>query len=114
MFVLLTVLSLPLAAIPRIHSLLATLVLMFFAMFTTSGFIIGGVAHATARYSARYSGLIAGMGAGSWSAFVALAMPGMGRLFDQQRYETAFVISALLPVPGLLFWLWVNRREISV
>ena len=39
-------------------------------------------------------------------------MPGMGRLFDQQRYETAFLISALLPIPGLLFWLWVNRREV--
>lgn len=113
MFMLLTLLSLPLALIPRIHSLLLTLVLMFFAMFTTSGFIIGGVAHATARYSTRYSGLIAGMGAGSWSAFVAVAMPGMGRLFDQHRYETAFVISALLPLPGLLLWLWVNRHEVE-
>src|SRR5262249_24646521 len=48
MFVLLTVLSLPLALIPRVDSLVLTLVLMFLAMFITSGFIIGGVAHATA------------------------------------------------------------------
>jgi ACS family hexuronate transporter-like MFS transporter len=111
-FLLLTVLSLPLASIPQMHSLIVTLVLMFLAMFITSGFIIVGVAHATARYSTRHAGLIAGLGAGSWSAFVALAMPGIGRLFDQHRYETAFVISALLPVPGLLLWLWVNRHEV--
>lgn len=111
MFVLLTLLSFPLAFIPRIENLTVTLALMFFAMFNTSGFIIGGVAHATARYSSRYSGLIAGMGAGTWSAFVAIAMPGIGRLFDQHRYETAFIVSALIPVLGLIPWLWVNRNE---
>jgi ACS family hexuronate transporter-like MFS transporter len=113
LFVLLTLLSLPLALIPQVHSLILTLVMMFLAMFVTSGFIICGVAHATARYTVRHAGLISGLGAGSWSAFVAMAMPGIGRLFDQHRYETAFLISALLPVPGLLLWLWVNRHEVE-
>ena len=71
LFVLLTFLSLPLAIIPQIHSLIWTLVLMFVAMFITSGFIICGVAHATSRYTEHHAGLIAGLGAGSWSAFVA-------------------------------------------
>ena len=114
LFVLLTLFSLPLAIIPQVHSLILTLVLMFLAMFVTSGFIICGVAHATARYTERHAGLIAGLGAGSWSAFVAMALPGIGRLFDQHRYETAFVISALLPIPGLLLWLWVNRHEVDL
>jgi hypothetical protein len=38
-------------------------------------------------------------------------MPGIGRLFDQHRHETAFAISALMPVPGVLLWLWANRNE---
>ncbi len=113
LFILLTLLSLPLAIVPQVHSLILTLVLMFLAMFVTSGFIICGVAHATARYTERHAGLIAGLGAGSWSAFVALAMPGIGRLFDQHLYETAFLISALLPIPGLFFWLWINRHTVE-
>jgi ACS family hexuronate transporter-like MFS transporter len=111
LFVMLAILSLPLALIPFIKSLAFTMVMMFLSMFITAGFIIAGVAHATALYSTRYSGLIAGIGAGTWSAFVAIASPGVGWLFDRRLYETAFVITSLLPIPGMLFWLWVHRRQ---
>jgi ACS family hexuronate transporter-like MFS transporter len=111
LFVLLTLLSLPIALIPRLGSLRVTLVMMFLAMFVTAGFIILSVANATARYSIRYSGLIAGLGAGTWSGFVAIAMPLIGRLFDQRRYELAFLLTALMPVAGLGTWLWVNRNS---
>ncbi len=111
LFVMLAVLSLPLAFIPHVKSLVFTMGMMFFAMFITAGFIIAGVAHATALYSTRYSGLIAGIGAGTWSAFVGGAMVGVGWLFDRKLYEAAFVATALLPIPGMLFWLWVHRRD---
>jgi MFS transporter, ACS family, aldohexuronate transporter len=112
-FFLLTFLSLPLAAIPLMPRLLPTLAMMFFAMFITAGFIIGGIAHATNVYSTRYAGLLAGLGAGSWSALVALLMPGLGRLFDLHRYGTAFAITSLTPALGLAIWLILNRTPPS-
>ena len=57
-----------------------------------------------------HAGLIAGLGAGSWGAAVALAMPYMGRLFDQKRWEEAFVMATLFPIAGLIVW-WVGSRS---
>ena len=80
-------------------------------MFITSGFIIGAVAYATSRYSTSHSGLIAGVGAGSWSAIVALVMPGIGRLFDLQFYSAAFELASLFPVCGYLLWFAFSRES---
>jgi len=55
--------------------------------------------------------MIAGLGAGSWSAAVALAMPVMGRFFDQRRYEDAFVMATVFPVAGFALWWFINRRD---
>jgi predicted MFS family arabinose efflux permease len=87
-----------------------TLAMLCFAMFVSAGFIIGSVAYATSQFSGRHSGLIAGLGAGSWSAGVALVMPGIGRLFDQQEYETAFVIAGVFPIAGYLIWRILSHR----
>jgi MFS transporter, ACS family, aldohexuronate transporter len=103
-FWLLTVCGLPFAALPLIQSLPITLAMMFIAMFITAGFVIGSVAHATCVYSTQYSGLIAGLGAGSWSAMVAILMPGIGMLFDRHMYQTAFAITAVIPVAGMILW----------
>jgi ACS family hexuronate transporter-like MFS transporter len=103
-FLLLTLLSLPLGMIPYVSSYGVTLAMMFFAMFITAGFIIGAVAYATRRFSIDHAGFIAGLGAGSWSLVVALAMPGVGRLFDLHRYDAAFLIAALFPVVGCAVW----------
>lgn len=110
---LLTILSVPLAAAPYLSNYSLFLTELFIAMFMTAGFVIAGVGYATFIYSPRHSGFIAGVGAGSWSAVVALVMPLMGRLFDQQRYEAAFVIAAAFPVLGYFGWSWINseRRE---
>jgi len=112
-FVLLTVLSLSLAAVPYIHSFAGTMLLMFFTMFLAAGFIIGSLAYANSYYPVRHAGLIAGLGAGSWSAMVALVMPGMGRLFDLHMYGAAFLITSLFPAVALAAW-WtldgVSRR----
>jgi ACS family hexuronate transporter-like MFS transporter len=106
---LLTALSLPLAAIPHTGGFGTTLALMFFAMFIGAGFIIGAVAFATRLYSVANAGLIAGLGAGSWSSIVALLAPLFGRLFDQRRYDVAFLVAALLPLAGFALWSLINH-----
>jgi ACS family hexuronate transporter-like MFS transporter len=104
-----TALSLPLALVPRAGSLPLALGLMFLAMFVAGGFIILTVAYATHVYSAAHSGLLAGLGAGAWSAAVALAMPIFGRLIDLGRWDTAFLLAAVAPAAGYLFWLNANH-----
>ena len=108
-FLILMLLSTPLALVPYVTSYGLTLAMMFFAMFITSGFIIGAVAYATHHFSIDHAGFIAGLGAGSWSLVVALAMPGVGRLFDLHRYDAAFLIAALFPVAGCAAWTMLNR-----
>ncbi len=103
-FVSLTVLSLSLAVIPYLKSFAAVMLLMFFTMFLAAGFIIGSLAYANSYYPVRHAGLIAGLGAGSWSAMVALVMPGMGRLFDLHMYKTAFATTSFFPAAALAVW----------
>ncbi len=110
-FLLLMVLSTPLAAIPYVRSYGLTLAMMFFAMFITAGFIIGSVAYATRHFSSDHAGFIAGLGAGSWSLAVALVMPAVGRLFDLHRYDAAFLVAALFPIAGWGAWAVLSRSE---
>jgi len=102
-------LSLPLAAAPLIRQYEAVLFELFFAMFVAAAFVICPISYATHVYSSSHAGLIAGLGAGAWGAVVALAMPRLGRLFDEQRYADAFLAVALAPVAGYAIWRYINR-----
>jgi ACS family hexuronate transporter-like MFS transporter len=108
-FLIMMLLSTPIALVPYIHSYSLTLAMLFIAMFITAGFIIGAVAYATRHFSLESSGFIAGLGAGSWSLVIALIMPGVGKLFDLHRYDTAFAIAALLPMVGCAAWTMYSR-----
>lgn len=112
-FRMLMVLSLPLLLIPRISSYGWTLAMMCFAMFITSGFIIGAVAYATHHFSTDHEGFVAGLGAGSWSLVIALVMPGVGKLFDLHRYDAAFLVAALFPVGGYAVWRVCSRMAVT-
>ena len=103
--------SLPLALTPYTNSVPLVMFELFFAMFVAAGFVILSIAYATDVFPPEDSGLIAGLGAGSWSAAVALAMPVFGRLFDQQRYELAFLIAALFPVAGFGLWTGLTKTQ---
>ena len=103
--------SLSLMAVPLLPAMWIVLVELFLAMFLVAGFIILSVAHATDIYSTAHSGFVAGVGAGSWGAAVALAMPWFGRLFDQGRYDTAFVAASLFPAAGYFGWLALSFRK---
>jgi ACS family hexuronate transporter-like MFS transporter len=114
LFLFLTVLSLPLAVVPRIDSFALAMALLFFAMFVSAGFIIGSLAYANSYYSVKHAGLIAGLGAGSWSALLAVVMPGFGRLFDLHLYSAAFLAASLVPAAGYLIWWILSRREAAI
>ena len=103
------VLSLPLAAVPRVSSYPIALAMLSFAMFVTSGFGIGSLAYAARHYSLSHSGLIVGLGSGSWSAVVALQMPLVGKLFDLHWYGGAFALATLFPVMGYTLWRAFDR-----
>ncbi len=102
-------LSIFLIATPWLPSAGLVMFAMFFAMFVAAGFVIVSIAYATEVYSSGHSGLIAGLGAGSWSAAVALTMPIFGRLFDLQRWGSAFALAALIPVAGYGIWHFLSR-----
>ncbi len=110
LFTILLFLSLPLAFTTHFPFYWLVLFELFFSMFVAAGFVIGAVSYATSVYSTHHSGLIAGIGAGSWSAAVALVMPIMGRLFDQQMYEQAFWLAATFPVLGYITWYNLDQR----
>ena len=109
LFTILTLLSLPLAAVPFTPSFPVAMFELFFAMFIAAGFIISSVSYATTAFGLRDSGFLAGLGAGAWGALVAVIMPIAGRLFDQQNYPLAFLITALFPLTGWAIWLALNR-----
>ena len=97
------------AVIPWLPGVAAVMVAMFGAMFVAAGFIVLSVSYATHVYSGDHAGLIAGAGAGSWSLIVGLMMPFFGRLFDQRRFDVAFLIAAAVPVAGYAGWMWLSR-----
>jgi ACS family hexuronate transporter-like MFS transporter len=108
-----TVLSLPLAGVPRTGNLALVMTGLFVAMFVAAGFLILSVAYATRIYSTSYSGLIAGLGAGAWSAAVACVMPVFGRFFDRRLWQEAFWLAAAAPLAAYLVWRAVNRDRVE-
>ena len=102
-------LSLPLIAAPYVSSLPLLMFQFFFAMFVTSGFIIPSITHATRIVPAASTSLVAGLSAGAFSLLTAMTAPVFGRLFDQHRYEAAFLLAAVFPVMGYLIWTRTNK-----
>lgn len=109
---ILTLCSLPLAAVPMVGSYAGTVAMMAFAMFIGAGFVIAAMSYVTRIYSARDSGLIAGLGAGSWSAVWAVISPIAGRWFDQKNYSIPFALIGVLPVAGFAIYTVLNRRRV--
>jgi len=102
-------LSLPLIAAPYVSSLPLLMFQFFFAMFVTSGFIIPSITHATRIVPAASTSLVAGLSAGAFSLLTAMTAPVFGRLFDQHRYEAAFLLAAIFPVMG--YWIWIRTNK---
>ncbi len=114
MFVLLTVLGLPLGTVTWITSPVLVVSVFFWSMFVAAGFIVVSLRAAARDYPAEQTSMVAGLGAGTWSALVAVLLPSLGRLFDQQRYTETFAFVTMIPVAGTALWLWLTRRDASV
>jgi ACS family hexuronate transporter-like MFS transporter len=112
MMLVLTALSLPLAAVPLCALLWQVMLLKFLAMVVAAGFVIVSLSYATRVYSSASSGLVAGLGAGSWGACVAATSPIFGYLFDVGQFATAFLTASLIPVFGLLLWLGLRNPSL--
>lgn len=110
-YLLLTVLSLPLAAVTRTHSTAAVMVLFFLAMFNAGGFIVVGLRSGAGMYPAEQRAMVAGMAAGSWSALVALILPVLGAWFDRGLYARTFVSVSLMPLLGTLAWWAITKTS---
>ena len=109
LYVLLAILSLPLALVTATHSWTAVLALFFWGMFIAVGFITLSLHVAAHAYPRDQTGLVAGIGSGAWGAVLALVLLVFGRWFDQKWYEATFASMALLPVLGTALWLALSR-----
>lgn len=107
------VVSLCLAAAPFLDSLPLFMIVVFAAMFMTSGFIIPSVSYATHVFPRRNTALIGGLGAGSFGVVTALTAPLFGRLFDEKAHAVAFVAASVVPLIGYSIWSAMSRREPS-
>lgn len=103
-------LTLPLALGPRIQSFPLLLALLFWAMLVAGGNVIVSISYATHVFTTANAGLIAGLGAGSWSAFVALAMPWFGRMMDARDWQASFLAATLIPFVGFTAWFLLSRE----
>lgn len=109
-FLSLAALSLPFAAIHFVP-LVPVLVLLFLQAFLSAGFIVLSLRVAASHWPREQTALVAGIAAGSWSAFVAVLMPLLGRWFDAGGYELFFATTAILPLAGTAGWVLLHPKE---
>lgn len=109
LYALLAMLSLPLAAVTFTSSVAVVMLLFFWSMFISAGYIVVSLRSGAGMYPPGQSAMVAGLAAGSWSALVALILPVLGEWFDQQLYTRTFVTVSLMPVIGTFAW-WLLTR----
>lgn len=110
MFVLLTILALPIAATTSTVSPILAI-----ALISWTGFIVGGFQMVVLKansyaFAREQSAMMMGIAGGAWSAANVVMLPLVGRWFGEERYADAFWLMALLPIAGLLAWLLLSRR----
>jgi MFS transporter, ACS family, hexuronate transporter len=111
LYLLFTVLALPLALVTKTRSWVAALAVFSWAMFIAVAFIVTSL-HLSARaYRSEDSAMVAGIGSGAWSFVVATLLPIYGRWFEHQRYALSFIVLSLIPVAGTALWWWTGRAN---
>lgn len=109
MFVLLAVLAIPFGLTPYAHSDVVVLLMFGWTMFITGGFQMLGLRTGARAWPADRTGSVAGVASGAWAAEAALILPIAGRWFDQQRFDLIFWSIGLIPLVGVILWLWLSR-----
>ena len=108
-FVLLSILALPVGLMTLTKSWIIVVALFFWATFVADGFVVMSLRVGARIYPPGRTAMVAGIGSGSWSAVQAVILPVYGRWFDHGWYTATFVSMSLLPVVGTLLWLWLSR-----
>jgi ACS family hexuronate transporter-like MFS transporter len=108
-FLLLTVLSLPIAFVTLTDSLALTIALMFWATFVADGFVVLSLRVGSRIFPKERAGMVAGIGSGSWGLVQFFILPVYGRWFDRGWHTWCFVSMAILPAVGTLAWWWLSK-----
>ncbi|MEP6961768.1 MAG: MFS transporter [Acidobacteriota bacterium] len=108
-FVLLTILSFPVALVPLATSWVAVIALFTWATFVADGFVVMSLRVGSRIYPKERTGMVAGIGSGSWAAVQAVILPIYGQLFDRGWYAACFLSMSVLPLVGTLLWLWLSK-----
>jgi ACS family hexuronate transporter-like MFS transporter len=108
-FLLLTVLSLPIALVPLATQWQVVVALFFWATFIADGFVVMSLRVGSRIFPKDRAGMVAGIGSGSWAAVQAVILPLYGRWFDWGWHAWCFVSMAILPAVGTLAWLYLSK-----
>lgn len=108
-FLLLTVLSLPIAFVTMTRSVPITIALFFWATFIADGFVVMSLRVGSRIFPKEQTGMVAGIGSGSWGAVQFLILPLYGRWFDGGWHTWCFVSMSLLPALGTVAWLVLSK-----
>jgi ACS family hexuronate transporter-like MFS transporter len=106
---LLGAMALPLALVTISRSWMMAIGLFTWAMFIAVAFIVLSLHLGSKSYPREQSGLVAGIGSGAWSAVVVAILPVYGRWFERKWYGATFLSLALMPLAGVLLWLWLTH-----
>ena len=110
-FILLAILSLPVALMTLTSSWVVAVALFFWSTFIADGFVVFSLRVGALIFPRNQTALVAGIGSGSWGAVQAIILPVYGRWFDLHWYTATFVSMSILPVVGTLLWLWLTRAR---
>ena len=111
LFLLLTLLALPLGVTTWTRSLPLVMMSISLSIFIAGGFQMVALKVGSYAYPRTQAAMMTGIASGSWSLTNALLSPVLGRLFDQRRYGEALWAVALCPVVGVAVWLVLSRRR---
>ena len=104
LILLMALLVLPLMAVHWFNSAPMAIALLTFGLFASGGLVVVTLRTGALAYPQEQRSMAAGIASSSFSAAVAVTLPILGRLFDQQHYAAAFALIAILPIVGAAIW----------
>ena len=105
LYLIMSVLCLPLATITWYHSAPLAIALLAFTLFASGGLVVVTLRTGALAYPPNQKSAAAGIASSSFSAGVAILLPVCGRFFDAHQYGNAFTLVGVLPLLGTLIWL---------
>jgi len=116
LFLLMSLLMFPLAAVHFFNSAPAAIALLTFGLFAAGGLVVVTLRTGALAYPADQRSMAAGISSASFSAAVVVTLPICGYLFDRHLYTQAFTLVALLPIIGTTIWwlLPVTQKDLVI